>query len=206
MADVARSRTKIVSVIAILAAIDVAALVYLALPLRAGAAQPAQVQQQAEEEYRQLSRTTVPLRGIDQKLSRAQKEDALFIERRLPSRYSDVVAELGKVAAANHIRITAVSYSPAPGTLPDVENLEMRAGLAGPYVNVVKFMNALERDKMFFIIESVGLTGQSGQAGQRTGEVRLDMKLGTYLRSEVSGTTRAEGGVQSEPPSVTGGT
>ena len=164
-----------------------------------------QVQQQAEEEYRQLSRTTVPLRGIDQKLTRAQKDGALFIERRLPSRYSDVVAELGKLAAANHIRITAVAYSPSPGTLPDIEDLEMRAGLAGPYVNVVKFMNALERDQMFFIIESVGLTAQSAQAGQHSGEVRLDMKLGTYLRSEASGTTRAAGGIQSEPPSVTGG-
>lgn len=184
MADVARSRAKILSAIAILAAIDVAALVYLALPLRAGAAQPAQVQQQAEEEYRQLSRTTVPLRGIDQKLTRAQKDDALFIERRLPSRYSDVVAELGKLAAANRIRITTVSYSPSPGTLPEIEDLEMRAGLAGPYVNVVKFMNALERDKMFFIIEGVGLTGQTAQLGQHTGEVRLDMKLGTYLRDQ----------------------
>jgi type IV pilus assembly protein PilO len=184
MADVARSRTKIISAIAVLAVVDAAALIYLALPLRAGAAQPAEVQRRAEQEYRQLSRTTVPLRGIDQKLTRAQKDDALFIERRLPSRYSDVVAELGRVANANHIRITTVSYAPGPGTLPDIEDLEMHAGLAGPYVNVVKFMNALERDKMFFTIEGVGLTGEKAELGQRTGEVRLDIKLGTYLRGQ----------------------
>jgi hypothetical protein len=184
MADVSRSRTRIISAIAVLAVIDAAALIYLALPLRAGTAQPAQVQQQAEQEYRQLSRTTVPLRGIDQKLTRAQKDDALFIERRLPYRYSDVVAELGKVASANHIRITTVSYTPGPDALPGIQDLEMHAGLAGPYVNVVKFMNALERDKMFFIIEGVGLTGETAQLGQRTGEVRLDMKLGTYLRGQ----------------------
>ena len=160
MADFSQTRRRIISVIVVLAAVDAVALVYVVLPLRTGATQPAQVQQQAEEEYRQLSGTTV----------------------RLPSRYSDVVAELGKVAAENHIRITGVSYGAAPGKLSDVEDLEMHAGLAGPYVSVVKFMNSLERDKMFFIIESVGLTGQTTQ-GQRTGEVRLDIKLDTYLRT-----------------------
>ena len=182
MADFSQTRRRIISVIVVLAAVDAVALVYVVLPLRTGATQPAQVQQQAEEEYRQLSGTTVPLRGIDQKLVQATKDDAAFIDRRLPSRYSDVVAELGKVAAENHIRITGVSYGAAPGKLSDVEDLEMHAGLAGPYVSVVKFMNSLERDKMFFIIESVGLTGQTTQ-GQRTGEVRLDIKLDTYLRT-----------------------
>src|ERR1700745_1100286 len=101
MADLSRVRKRITYSILALAVVDVAALVYLALPLRAGVAQPEQVQQQAEEEYRRLSHTNVPLRGIDQKLAQAQKDDTTFIERRLPSRYSDVVAELGKLASAN---------------------------------------------------------------------------------------------------------
>jgi type IV pilus assembly protein PilO len=190
MADLRRTRKKIISAIAVLAAVDVGALVYLALPLRAGAPQPAQVQHQAEQEYRQLSRTTVPLRGIDQKLEKAQKDDAGFIQQRLPSRYSDVVEELGKVAAANHITITTVSYKTKPEKLLDIDDLEMHAGLDGQYINLVKFMNALERDKMFFIIDSVGLTEHSGQ---RAGEVRLDMKLDTYLRGQ-SGQPQSEAG------------
>jgi type IV pilus assembly protein PilO len=184
MADLSRARKRIITIIAILACIDVAAVVYLLLPLRGAAAQPAQVQQQAEEEYRQLSRTTVPLRGIDQKLAQAQKDDSRFTQTRLPGRYSDVVAELGKLANANHIRITSVSYKTDPSQLTGIENLEMHAGLAGPYVNIVKFMNAVERDKMFFIIDSVGLTGErSGNKGPSNGEVRLDLKLDTYLRT-----------------------
>ncbi|HWC18155.1 MAG TPA: hypothetical protein VG498_14130, partial [Terriglobales bacterium] len=112
MADLSRARQRIITAMVVLGAIDAAALVYLALPLRSGAEQPAQVQQQAEEEYRQLSRTTVPLRGIDQKLAQAQKDDAAFIQNRLPTRYSDVVAELGKLANAHHVRITSVNYKP----------------------------------------------------------------------------------------------
>jgi Tfp pilus assembly protein PilO len=182
MADLSRSRKRIITALAVLACIDAAAVIYLVLPLRGAAAQPAQVQQQAEEEYRQLSRTTVPLRGIDQKLAQAQKDDSRFLQNRLPSRYSDVVAELGKLANANHIRITSVSYKTDPGQLSNIENLEIHAGLAGPYVNIVKFMNAVERDKMFFIIDSVGLTGERSARGPSNGEVRLDMKLDTYLR------------------------
>jgi Tfp pilus assembly protein PilO len=184
MADLSRARKRIIYSIAALGIVDVAALIYLAMPWRAGVAQPEQVQQQAQAEYRRLTHTTVPLRGIDQKLTQAQKDDAAFIERRLPSRYSDVVEELGKLAGANHITINSVAYTTTPDDLPGILNLEMHAGLVGQYVNIVKFMNSVERNKMFFIIDSIGLTGQAGQATQRTGEVRLDMKLDTYLRAQ----------------------
>ena len=181
MAELSHVRKRILSVIVALAVIDAAALVYLALPLRSGAAQPLQVQRGAEEELRQLSRTTVPLRGIDQKLTQAQKDDIAFMNKRLPTRYSEVVEELGRLAFSNHISIGGVSYQTTPGALPDILNLEMHADLRGQYVNLVRFMNAVERDELFFIIDSVGLTGQRGQAA---GEVRLDMKLDTYLRTQ----------------------
>ncbi|HJX00164.1 MAG TPA: hypothetical protein VJ453_08380 [Terriglobales bacterium] len=181
MADLSRVRNRMLSIVVVLAVVDIAALIYLALPLRAGASQPLQVQRAAEEELRQLSRTTVPLRGIEQKLAAADKDDNAFMNKRLPSRYSDVVEELGKLAYANHISISGVSYQTTPGALPDILNLEMHAGLRGQYVNVVKFMNALERDKLFFIIDGVGLTGETGHTA---GEVRLDMKLDTYLRTQ----------------------
>jgi hypothetical protein len=181
MADLSRTRKRIISAIIALGVIDLGALIYLALPYRAGASQPAQVQQAAEEEFRQVSRTTVPLRGIDQKLTQAQKDDATFMATRLPSRYSDVVEELGKLAQANHIAITAVAYKTTPDKVLDLIDLEMHAGLDGQYVNVMKFMNSVERDKMFFIIDSVGLTGAHDQKAG-VGEVRLDVKLDTYLR------------------------
>jgi|SRR5215475_4416587 len=183
MADLSRARKRILYTIVALGVVDAAALIYLALPLRAGVAQPEQVQHQAQEEYRRLTHSNVPLRGIDQKLAQAQKDDAVFIERRLPSRYSDVVDELGKLASANHISIGAISYVTAPGDLQGMLSLEMHAGLAGQYVNIVKFMNSVERDKMFFIIDSVALTGQGAKNGP-SGVVHLDMKLDTYLRTQ----------------------
>ena len=184
MADLSRVRKRILAAIIALGAIDAAALVYLALPYRAGASQPEQVQEKAEADYRELSHTTVPLRGIDQKLTQAQKDDEAFMTNRLPSRYSDVVEELGKLAQSSHIGITNVSYKTTPDKVLNISDLEMHAGLDGRYVDLVKFMNSVERDKMFFIIDGVGLTGHSEEnSGEKSGNVRLDMKLDTYLRN-----------------------
>ena len=176
MADLSQVRTRMISVIAVLGVLDVAALVYLALPYRASAMQPTAVQQRAEDEYRRVKPTTVPLQGIDQKLSRAQRDDAAFIHNRLPSRYSDVVEELGKLAKATHIAIGSIAYNETPAALPGIFNLEMHAGLGGQYVDLVKFINSVERDKMFFVIDGINLAGQQG------GQVRLDVRLDTYLR------------------------
>ena len=52
----------------------------------------------------------------------------------------------------------------------------MDAILNGDYRPLVLFMNSLERDKMFFLINGVTLTGQ------QSGIVGLRLKLTTYLR------------------------
>jgi hypothetical protein len=61
----------------------------------------------------------------------------------------------------------------------------MDASLSGDYRPLVLFVNALERDKMFFLITGVTLTGQ------QSGTVGLRVRLTTYLRSAV-GTENAE--------------
>jgi hypothetical protein len=53
----------------------------------------------------------------------------------------------------------------------------MEAALAGNYTSLARFINALERDQMFFIIDSVTL------GGQEQGPVKLNMKLETYLKA-----------------------
>ena len=61
----------------------------------------------------------------------------------------------------------------------------MDASLSGDYRPLVLFVNSLERDKMFFVITGVTLTGQ------QSGTVGLRVRLTTYLRSPV-GTEGAE--------------
>jgi hypothetical protein len=50
----------------------------------------------------------------------------------------------------------------------------------------MKFINSLERDKMFFVIYGVTLTGQ------QSGTVNLRLRLATYLRGSAQVTAAAE--------------
>jgi len=49
--------------------------------------------------------------------------------------------------------------------------------VSGDYRPIVEFINAVERDKLFFVINGINLTGQ------QTGQVNLRIRLTTYLRS-----------------------
>ena len=55
--------------------------------------------------------------------------------------------------------------------------VELEAELSGNYVSLAKFINALERDDMFFLISSITL------AGEQKGPIKLQMKLETYLKA-----------------------
>ena len=55
--------------------------------------------------------------------------------------------------------------------------MQMEAALSGSYTSLAKFINALERDEIFFIIDSVDL------GGQPQGPVKLSVKLEAYLKA-----------------------
>ena len=48
---------------------------------------------------------------------------------------------------------------------------------SGDYLQLVRFINTLERSKMFFDVDSVDL------AGENTGQVKLEIVIHSYLRS-----------------------
>jgi len=74
-----------------------------------------------------------------------------------------------------------------PGAAGELTEARMDASLSGDYRPLVLFVNSLERDKMFFVITGVTLTGQ------QSGTVGLRVRLTSYLRSPV-GTENAEAG------------
>jgi type IV pilus assembly protein PilO len=58
-----------------------------------------------------------------------------------------------------------------------LQPVEVEADLSGSYVSLAKFINALERDDMFFIISNVTL------AGEQKGPIKLQVKVETYLKA-----------------------
>jgi type IV pilus assembly protein PilO len=131
-----------------------------------------------------------PLEGLDEKLAQATKDSDKFYKQRLPFSTSEVYGELGALAKKQGVKLIRVqyAYSPVlPGRAGELTEARMDASLSGDYRPLVLFVNALERDKMFFLITGVTLTGQ------QSGTVGLRVRLTTYQRSPV-GTEGADTG------------
>jgi type IV pilus assembly protein PilO len=136
-----------------------------------------------------------PLEGLDEKLAQANKDADRFYKQRLPYADSEVAGELGALAKKQGVKLTRVQYahdSVLDGTPGALTETKMDASLSGDYRPLVLFMNGLERDKIFFLISGVTLTGQ------QSGTVGLRLRLTTYLRppvgAEVSDKTVTETG------------
>lgn len=125
-----------------------------------------------------------PLDGLDAKLARSTVEADKFYDQRLPFAFSQVLAELGALAKKENVKLTRVQYSTPKPLLDEglesgiaVNEIRMDASLNGDYRPLVEFINLLERDKLFFLVSGVTLTGQ------QSGVVGLRLRVTTYLRS-----------------------
>ncbi len=130
---------------------------------------------QHEADYKAVMLKTKPLRGLDKKIDIAKAAQSTLYRGRFSANYSPVAAELGALAAKNNVLLSRVQYAQGK---PDEGLYEVRmdASLSGDYAPIVRFINGLERDKIFFVIDSIGLSGQ------QSGMVNLRMRLTTYLR------------------------
>jgi hypothetical protein len=113
---------------------------------------------------------------MDRKLIQASSDIGKFYGQRFPTKYSAVVEELGKVAAETGVHFAGVKYDDKDAPIEGLRKMSIEIALSGDYLQEVKFINQLERDKMFFLIDGIAL-------GEQQGNVRLQLKLETYLRS-----------------------
>ncbi|WP_255551297.1 hypothetical protein [Granulicella sp. dw_53] len=123
-----------------------------------------------------------PLAGLDEKLKQATLDADQFYSHRLPFSYSEVAGELGVLSKKQNVKLTRGQYAEAPvlaGGIGPLTEVRMDASLTGDYRSLVLFINGLERDKMFFLIRGVSLTGQ------QSGAVGVRMGLTTYLRAPI---------------------
>lgn len=137
----------------------------------------AMTQQRAALQRAQVS--VQPLRGLDTKLSVATANADTFYKERLPTSDSEIAAELGALTKKAGVRLAGAGYSHAAvlsGSSGELTELRIDARMSGDYRPLVQFLNSLERDKMFFVINGVILSGQ------QSGTVNLRLKLTTYLR------------------------
>ncbi len=127
-----------------------------------------------QAEYRAMQLKTRPLRGLDKKIQQAQLDQQSFYAKRFPATDSEVLKELGALAVKNNVLLARGQYAHGKPNQGLVE-LRMDVSLSGDYAPIVRFINGLERDRVFFLIEGIALNGQEN------GVVSLRMRLSTYL-------------------------
>ncbi|HTU50150.1 MAG TPA: hypothetical protein VMF56_06130 [Acidobacteriaceae bacterium] len=135
----------------------------------------------SQSEYRVMKLKTTPLRGLDKKIEQAKLDQQAFYDKRFPANDSQVLTELGALAVKNNVLLSRNQYAHRKPQQGLVE-LDMEASLSGDYAPVVRFINGLERDKLFFLIEGIALNGQ------QNGVVSLRMRLTTFLRADTANT------------------
>jgi type IV pilus assembly protein PilO len=176
MASIRESRKTLMPIVVALALLDLGCVGYL---LSAAG----RSRQALKREYSQMrdqlaakQQEVLPTRGMDQKLVQASKDIDSFYDHRLPARYSAISDELGKIAADTGVHYSGVKYDEKDAPIGGLRKLSIEIALSGDYLQEVKFINALERDPMFFLVDGITL-------GEQQGNVRLQLKLETYLRS-----------------------
>jgi type IV pilus assembly protein PilO len=132
-----------------------------------------------QSQYRAMKLKTTPLKGLDKKIDQAKLDQTAFYDKRFPLNTSEVLTELGALAVKNNVLLARDQYAyrkPQQGLV----EMQIEATLSGDYAPVVRFINGLERDHVFFTIRGIALNGQQG------GVVSLRMVLTTYLRADTA--------------------
>lgn len=122
-----------------------------------------------------LTLATNALHGLDKQVARSGAQIATFYADRIPSTYSSIATRIGELQVASGVQLSRVQYAQgSPGT--DLTEITMDAGISGTYPQIMRFVNGLERDKTFFVIRAMALTGQQG------GLVNLRLRFSTWMR------------------------
>jgi len=177
MPDLRRTRKNLKTALAIMAGVDLLAAIVYFSPLVGSAESRRQEMNQLQTELNTKTRQVAPLKDLPQKVVLASHQITDFYKKRFASQNSQIPTEFGKLATANGVTIEQEKYKMKEPEAGGLQPVEMEADLAGSYTSLARFINALERDEMFFIINSVTL------GGQPQGPVKLSVKLETYLKA-----------------------
>ena len=164
--------------VAVLALLDLYLVIHLILVWQGLNANNAEALEQQRVQMIAAQISAKPLRGLDTKLVTSTHDADAFYQARLPYANSQVVAEIGRLATKAGVRWTHAqySYNPVLKGRDALTEIGIDASVSGDYRPIVEFINSVERDKLFFVIGGINLTGQ------QTGQVNLRIRLTTYQR------------------------
>ena len=174
---------------AVLLVVAVALAIRLGLDWSAMDTNAQQVLSNKQAEFTLLKAQNAPLQDIDTRVEKARKQIQNFYQKRIPPNYSSIDARINELQVASGVRLTRVQYTQGDQG-PGLTEITMDASISGDYPAIMRFVNSIERDPMFFIVRAMALTSQQG------GLVNLRLKVSTWLRPADA----AASGLPATPP------
>jgi type IV pilus assembly protein PilO len=118
--------------------------------------------------------------AIRSELPGVQTETASFMDKDLrptSAGYSSVEEDLGALAKDSGLQITSTHFRQRAIEKRGVDEITITISMQGAYPSLVSFINALERSKSFYLLDSLSLDSSS------EGLLKLNLELRTYFRS-----------------------
>lgn len=172
MNDLTRLKNRFVAIATVLSLISVGLLVYLLWPAASGPT-PAALQ----EQYNSLNAEVASWQKNNPDKVRADLKH-LYVED-VPARWSEISEHMEKLFQTTGVTAPGISYqipTDEKNALPGIQEVKIDTTVTGDYSKVAGFINALEQDKVFFIINKISLSNQEA------GTVSLSITIDTFLR------------------------
>lgn len=176
MANLRQARRHIFIILAVLLVVDVLAAIVLITPLAGASAARLQEFDNVHRQVQAKMKVVIPPDQVQVRVDEARKQIDAFYKDRLASGSSALTSELGMLAGSSGVKLTSAHYEEMDSDLPGLRHIRIGANVTGDYLQEVKFINSVERSKMFFIVDNIGL------AEQQAGVVRLGVTLETYMK------------------------
>ncbi|HEX4605284.1 MAG TPA: hypothetical protein VH724_14885 [Candidatus Angelobacter sp.] len=181
MGNLAKVKQQFMLALGVLGVVDLLLIVYLLLPGSSVSSRQAQ-EQSLQEQETALSREVKPLIGLDKQLAQTRVDVKKFYEQKIPSEFSQISLHLEKLKQEAGVTTQGIHYAEERNTqneknnLPGVQRINIDTTVTGEYAKVAKFINAMEQDKLVFVIDQISLTSQE------SGVISLQIKFQTFLK------------------------
>lgn len=175
MPDLRDTRRKLKITVGILVGISAVSIGVLVSPLVGSTAARQQNLNELRAQLTTKNKQMEPLRGLDTKIPLATTQIAQFYNERFSAHDSDVMAALGDIAKETGVKIEQTKLKWGEPEPVGLRRVEIEASIQGDYQPLAKFLNGLERSKVFFIVNSIALA-------QQNGPIQLQVKLETYQK------------------------
>jgi hypothetical protein len=100
-----------------------------------------------------------------------------------PKGYSAISEELADLAKKNRVSIDEERFHQKEISGRNLLGLEVETSVSGDYGGIVRFLNALQRSKSVYIVDSLQVETQAQSSGQNVpGALKVNLHLRTYFR------------------------